>query len=88
VKISELNCNDVPKSIENKGYVPTRKHQAKLVNRSRYNSKTKVIGSGQYCSYNEWLRLGYQVKKGEKGRKRVCFSVVFDRSQVIRKDFH
>jgi hypothetical protein len=88
VKISELNFNDVPKNIENKTWVPTRKHQAKLVNPSRYNSKTEVIDSGQYCSYGEWLRLGYQVKKGEKGCRRDGFTVLFDRSQVIRKHFH
>jgi hypothetical protein len=57
----ELIVGDAPVSIVNKGYVPTRKHQAKLVNRSRYNPKNEVIDSGQYCSYDEWLRLGYQV---------------------------
>ena len=58
VKISELNFNDVPKIIDHKGYVSTRKHQAKLINRSRYTPKTEVVGRGQFCSYDEWLRLG------------------------------
>jgi hypothetical protein len=49
----------------NDDYVQPIKSQAKLINRSRYTPKTEVIGRGQYCSYNEWLRLGYQVKKGE-----------------------
>jgi hypothetical protein len=47
VKLSEFNFNDVPESIDNKDYVPTRKHQEILVNRSRYNSTTVVIYSGQ-----------------------------------------
>jgi hypothetical protein len=88
VKASELNFNDVPKSIENKRFVPIRKNQAKLVNRSSYNFITEVVDSGQFNSYDGWQRLGYQVKRGEKGCRHGGFHVVFDRSQVIRKDFH
>jgi len=80
VKNSEINFND--------DYVQPRKPQAKLINRSRYTPKNEVIGRGQCYSYNQWLRLGYQVKKGEKGCRRDGFTVLFDRSQVIRKHFH
>ena len=80
VDINEINFND--------DYIPPRKHKAQLINSSRYTPKNEFIDSEQYCSYDEWQRLGYQVRKGERGRKRVGFSVVFDRSQVVRKHFH
>lgn len=51
---------------------------------SYYHSEIEPVSSNHSCSYDEWQRLGYQVKRGSKGYRR-SYGVVFYRSQVVKK---
>jgi len=52
-----------------------------------FNKNTKkitLVGDNHFCSYDEWQKMGYQVKKGAKAYRKYG-QAIFYRSQVVPK---
>jgi hypothetical protein len=64
--------------------------------KSKYNPKTKpkfretkkdyLIMSDEGHTYDKWLELGYQVKRGEKAAYKYYGRYIFESDQVVRID--